>query len=62
MGVGPEGTGAVIIRSGGMGAYISTRAMGGHWTPAFWGPDDANRVVDVTGMYLLVDCCGAKSS
>ncbi|KIP12869.1 hypothetical protein PHLGIDRAFT_20867 [Phlebiopsis gigantea 11061_1 CR5-6] len=49
MGVGPGGTGAVIIRSGSMGAFVSTRAKGGRWIPAFWGPEDAEHVVDVTG-------------
>lgn len=49
MGVGPDGQGAVIIRSGAMGAFISTRERGGRWVPAFWGPEDASKIVDVTG-------------
>ena len=57
MGVGPGGTGAVIIRSGGMGAYVSTRAKGGRWVPAFWGAEDVGRVVDVTGMVQTCASC-----
>ncbi|GJE84589.1 Ribokinase-like protein [Phanerochaete sordida] len=49
MGVGPDGKGAVIIRSGAMGAYILTRERGGRWVPAFWRPEDAAKIVDVTG-------------
>ena len=51
MGVGPQGSGTVIVRCGGMGAYVATRAHGGRWVPAFWGPEEAHRVVDVTGVY-----------
>ncbi|KZW04333.1 Ribokinase-like protein [Exidia glandulosa HHB12029] len=39
---------AVIIRSGAMGAYVLTRDRS-LWVPAFWMPQDAERVVDVTG-------------
>ena len=48
-GVGPGGSGTVIIRSGHLGAYIASRARRGRWIPAFWGADDAEKVVDVTG-------------
>ncbi|KAH9938441.1 Ribokinase-like protein [Fomitopsis serialis] len=49
-GVGPEGNGAVIIRSGALGAYVATRKGGGEWIPAFWSETEApERVVDVTG-------------
>ncbi|KAI0699403.1 Ribokinase-like protein [Cytidiella melzeri] len=47
--VGPHGTGAVIIRSGHLGAYVATRNQPGRWIPAFWGPESAEKVVDVTG-------------
>ncbi|KAL0580763.1 hypothetical protein V5O48_001228 [Marasmius crinis-equi] len=40
---------AVVIRSGGLGAYVLTKEKGGKWIPAFWSSDDANEVVDVTG-------------
>ncbi|EKM59724.1 uncharacterized protein PHACADRAFT_250406 [Phanerochaete carnosa HHB-10118-sp] len=49
MGVGADGKGTVIIRSGAMGAHILTREGGGRWIPAFWGPEDVNKVVSVTG-------------
>ncbi|KAF7800009.1 hypothetical protein EIP86_011252 [Pleurotus ostreatoroseus] len=47
-GVGVNGEGAVIIRSGALGAYVATRAKGGQWIPAFWKEDQAHKVVDVT--------------
>jgi len=46
-GVGPSGTGCVIIRSGSMGAYIASRSRPGAWIDAYWRTDE--RVVDVTG-------------
>ncbi|KAI0728759.1 Ribokinase-like protein [Fomitopsis betulina] len=46
-GVGPEGNGAVVIRSGALGAYVATRKGGGEWIPAFWNVPE--HVVDVTG-------------
>lgn len=48
-GVGADGQGTVIIRSGDMGAYVANRTRGGQWIEAYWTPADANRVVDVTG-------------
>lgn len=50
LGVGPNGSGTVIIRSGHLGAYVASRSKPGRWIPAFWGPEDADKVVDVTGM------------
>jgi hypothetical protein len=55
MGVGLEGSGTVIIRSGSMGAYISNRVRGGRWIPAFWGMEDIHRVIDVTGTQETVE-------
>lgn len=49
IGVGPQGEGTVIIRSGSMGAYVASRTMAGRWVPAFWTEDEAHHVVDVTG-------------
>ncbi|KAL4241454.1 hypothetical protein ABKN59_000240 [Abortiporus biennis] len=49
LGVGPNGDGAVIIRSGSLGAYITTRKLGGKWVDAFWNSDNIEQVVDVTG-------------
>jgi len=46
-GVGPGGTGWVIIRSGNMGAYIASCFHPGTWIDAYWRTDE--RVVDVTG-------------
>ncbi|TFK56064.1 Ribokinase-like protein [Heliocybe sulcata] len=47
-GVGTDGQGSVVIRSGALGAYITTRRTGGRWIPAFWS-DNTDKVVDVTG-------------
>ncbi|KAI0637860.1 Ribokinase-like protein [Trametes polyzona] len=50
MGVGPDGTGSVIIRSGAMGACVARRDQPISWVDAYWsGPGGAARVVDVTG-------------
>lgn len=49
MGVGKEGKGAVIIRSGELGAYVKQVERGGLWVDAYWGGDRAEKVVDVTG-------------
>jgi sugar/nucleoside kinase (ribokinase family) len=48
-GVGKDGTGTVVIRCGEMGAYIRSRDRNGRWIAAFWGQEDVDRVVDVTG-------------
>lgn len=48
-GVGDNGHGSVIIRSGALGAYVMSRTTEGRWVEAFWGPNDLHRVVDVTG-------------
>ncbi|KAF8639802.1 hypothetical protein AX17_001061 [Amanita inopinata Kibby_2008] len=50
-GVGHEGSGWVVIRSGAMGAYVKSRELTGIWIEAFWTPDDSEsgKVVDVTG-------------
>ncbi|KAI0824594.1 Ribokinase-like protein [Trametes gibbosa] len=50
MGVGPEGRGSVIIRSGAMGACVAERGQPAIWVDAYWGgPGSAAKVVDVTG-------------
>lgn len=49
LGVGRQTAGCVIIRSGPLGAYVATTARGGQWIPAFWTPEDRERIVDVTG-------------
>jgi hypothetical protein len=51
-GVGPGGTGWVIIRSGSMGAYVASRSQPGTWIDAYWRTDE--RVVDVTGKFLML--------
>ncbi|KAH7887944.1 Ribokinase-like protein [Phlebopus sp. FC_14] len=48
MGVSENGTGAVVIRSGALGAYVATRERGGKWIDAFWTHSNS-KVVDVTG-------------
>jgi hypothetical protein len=49
-GIGHEGSGAVIIRSGALGAYVLTRERGGRWISAYWTPEDYEKIADVTGM------------
>ncbi|KAF8917788.1 Ribokinase-like protein [Mucidula mucida] len=49
IGVGGDGEGAVIIRSGELGAYVSTRSKGGKWMDAYWTASNPEKVVDVTG-------------
>ncbi|KAK7060309.1 hypothetical protein VNI00_001074 [Paramarasmius palmivorus] len=39
---------SVVIRSGGMGAYVLGRDREGKWIPAFW-QEASSKVVDVTG-------------
>lgn len=59
-GIGADGEGAVVIRSGELGAYICTRTKGGKWIDAYWTSANPEKVVDVTGSsfmsyVLLVD-------
>ncbi|KAF8576445.1 Ribokinase-like protein [Ramaria rubella] len=49
LGVGNSGNGTIIIRSGGMGAYVMTRSRGGRWVPAYWTTEDQHKIIDVTG-------------
>ncbi|EIW61851.1 Ribokinase-like protein [Trametes versicolor FP-101664 SS1] len=50
MGVGPNGTGHVIVRSGALGACIAQRGQPFSWIDAYWsGLEGASKVVDVTG-------------
>lgn len=49
IGVGPGGTGHVIIRSGAMGAYVTSRKRPGRWVDAYWTELDDDKIVDVTG-------------
>ncbi|KAF8204950.1 Ribokinase-like protein [Pholiota molesta] len=49
LGVGHQRSGWVIIRSGGLGAYVKSLETQGRWIEAFWTPEDAAKVVDVTG-------------
>lgn len=48
-GVGVDGNGWVVIRSGELGAYVKNRVQDGIWVDAFWTSDDEGKVVDVTG-------------
>lgn len=50
-GVGMDGQGAVIIRSGQLGAFVITRRRCGAWVDAYWTKSEADtqHVVDVTG-------------
>ena len=49
-GVGVEGAGWVIIRSGELGAFIACRSQPGRWIDPYWTIDEC--VVDVTGKFL----------
>ncbi len=52
MGVGPDGTGSVVIRSGAMGACVASRGRPHEWVDAFWSSkDNPEKVVDVTGTH-----------
>ncbi|TEB35435.1 Ribokinase-like protein [Coprinellus micaceus] len=48
-GVGEGGKGWVVIRSGGLGAYVRSKERVGEWVEAFWTEKDGEKIVDVTG-------------
>jgi len=48
-GIGGEGRGWVIIRSGPLGAYVKSRETTGAWVDAYWTAAESDKVVDVTG-------------
>lgn len=48
-GIGPDGSGAIIVRCGRMGSVVGSRAVGIRWLPAYWTDESEERVVDVTG-------------
>lgn len=48
-GIGDEGRGWIIIRSGPLGAYAKSRDTKGVWVNAYWTAADDNKVMDVTG-------------
>jgi len=48
-GVGQEGRGHVVIRSGGLGACVSSRDHAIQWVDALWTSQDKEKIVDVTG-------------
>ena len=49
MGVGSNGNGSVIIRSGALGACVGARSSPCRWVDALWTESDSGKVVDVTG-------------
>ncbi|KAJ6539158.1 Ribokinase-like protein [Mycena capillaripes] len=49
LGVGVDGKGCVIIRSGSMGACVALKDRTTRWVPAFWTSKDEDKIVDVTG-------------
>lgn len=49
LGVGKDGKGHVVIRSGSLGAYVASRERPGKWIDAFWTEVDTQKIVDVTG-------------
>lgn len=50
-GIGNEGHGSVVVRSGELGAYVKSRGKNGVWVDAYWteSQEGAQHVVDVTG-------------
>jgi hypothetical protein len=58
IGVGRDGNGWVIIRSGALGAYVASRVCSGRWIRAYWSEsEDKAAIVDVTGTPLLLSIC-----
>lgn len=51
LGIGREGRGHVIIRSGPMGAYVASRDRPSRWVEAYWTQADSGSIVDITGKY-----------
>lgn len=49
LGVGEDGKGSVIIRSGELGAYVCDREHGGVWIDAYH--QNSGMAVDVTGRH-----------
>lgn len=54
MGVGPEGKGHVVIRSGPLGSCVAARNEPIRWVDAFWTEKDSEKVVDTTGSSLAL--------
>ena len=56
VGIGKDGSGAVVIRCGRLGSCVGTQKGGIRWFPAFFEEEDQERVVDVSGgtPFLLV--------
>ena len=52
IGVGRNGNGHVVIRSGALGAYVASRQQQGRWVGAFWSEEASDKVIDVTGKSL----------
>lgn len=50
-GIGTDGNGAIVIRSGHLGAFVLSRGRNGVWVDAYWTEteSDAQHVIDVTG-------------
>ena len=53
-GIGPQGQGCVVVRSGRLGACVGTRARGLQWVPAYYTAQRQHQVIDVTGGELKV--------
>ncbi|KAJ7228851.1 Ribokinase-like protein [Mycena pura] len=49
LGVGVDGKGCVIIRSGSMGACVAMKDQPTRWVEAFWTIQDQSKIIDVTG-------------
>ena len=50
LGIGPNGSGHVVIRSGAMGAFVRSGARTGQWIDAYWSEESTpDKIVDVTG-------------
>lgn len=64
-GVGAEGGGAVLVRAGEHGCFISSRMHKAHWVPAFYGMDSSGKERDIARSRYgptIVDPTGAGNA
>jgi sugar/nucleoside kinase (ribokinase family) len=52
-GIGPNGSGSIVIRSGELGAFVKDSVGPGLWVDAYW-KENNDRVVDVTGEVPII--------
>lgn len=49
LGIGENGKGHAVIRSGHLGACVASREEQPRWVDAFWTEKEPDKIVDVTG-------------